>query len=162
MVSSVVRCDIGRASTVVVRLPLSGQLTSVSVIGEPTVSRELLLRCKGARGGLGCSLPHFGKGIPYEVTFSHSSIEGVAQALPTFSFPLTLYNNIMARVRSKEEAVPSFYAIQVVVSLSASFRDSLCLMASIGLTVGRLSSSPFTIFCPTLAPIRKHRMLNRL
>lgn len=125
MVSSVVRFDIGRASTVVVRLPLSGQLTSVSVIGEPTVSREFLLRCKGARGGLGCSLPHFGKGIPYEVTFSHSSIEGVAQALPTFSFPLTLYNNIMARVRSKEETVPSFYAIQVVVSLSASFQIPL-------------------------------------
>lgn len=78
MVSTVDRFDIGRASTVVVRLPLSGQLTSVSVLREPTVSCEFLLRCKGARRGLGCSLPHLGKGIPYEVTFSQSSVEGVA------------------------------------------------------------------------------------
>lgn len=108
MVSTVGHLDIGHASTVAVRLPLSGQLTSVSVIGEPTVSREFLLRCKGARRGLGCSLPHLGKGIPYQVTFSHSLIEGVVQAPPTFSFPLTLYNNIMACVRSKEEAGLSF------------------------------------------------------
>ena len=46
--------------------------------------------------------------IPCEVTFSHSPIEGVVQAPPTFSSPLTLYNNIMARVRSKEEAELSF------------------------------------------------------
>lgn len=58
VVYTVGHLDIGHASTVAVRLPLSGQLTSVSVIGEPTVSREFLLRCKGTRRGLGCSLPH--------------------------------------------------------------------------------------------------------
>ena len=58
------RFDVWQASTVVVRLPVSGQLTSASVILEPTVSREFLLCCKGVRRGLGCSLPHLGKGIP--------------------------------------------------------------------------------------------------
>lgn len=100
MVSAMDHFDTSHASTMAVLLVLSGQLASVSTSGEPTVSYEFLSGYEGARRGSGCLLPHFGKGIPCEVAFSHSPGEAVAQAPSTFSFPLILYNNIMASVRS--------------------------------------------------------------